>query len=157
MTDEPIVKEKQSTSVDTSIPIVENTSLRSYPPLPIQGSTPAGNTPGMSSYANVTCEQSRKALKFCTLFTLRVNRITVVVPVKSIRAVSERFANTAYGFFLGKRVAYLVVANYGRSSYNRAMIELHVELKDTTVVAMPKLGRVSQESRFGGGEELEKA
>ncbi|GJU89805.1 hypothetical protein Tco_1302228 [Tanacetum coccineum] len=78
-TDEPIVKEKQSTSVDTSIPIVENTCLRSYPPLPMQGSTPAGNTP--------------------------------VVPVESIRAVSERFANTAYGFFLGKRVAYLVFSS----------------------------------------------
>ncbi|GJY97221.1 hypothetical protein Tco_0514131 [Tanacetum coccineum] len=35
-----------------------------------------------------------------------------VVPVESIRAISERFANTAYGSFLGKRVAYLVVANY---------------------------------------------
>ncbi|GJZ24779.1 copia protein [Tanacetum coccineum] len=31
---------------------------------------------------------------------------------KSIRAISQRFANTAYGFFLGKRVAYPVVANY---------------------------------------------
>ncbi|GKB30685.1 copia protein [Tanacetum coccineum] len=27
-------------------------------------------------------------------------------------AISQRFANTAYGFFLGKRVAYPVVANY---------------------------------------------
>ncbi|GJU64883.1 hypothetical protein Tco_1246718, partial [Tanacetum coccineum] len=123
-----------------------------------------GNTHGMFSYANVTCEPSRKALNFCSLFTLRVNRITVVVPVESIRALSERFANTAYGFFLGKRVAYLVVSFWerftsstglfsfqfssmdglnGRSSYNRAMIELqaNVELKDTTVVAMPKLSR----------------
>nr|GEW95821.1 hypothetical protein [Tanacetum cinerariifolium] len=45
--------------------------------------------------------------------------------------------------FLGKRVAYAVVANYGRSSYARAMIEVRadVELKDTIVVAMPKLTR----------------
>ncbi|GJX50630.1 hypothetical protein Tco_0277475 [Tanacetum coccineum] len=27
----------------------------------------------------------------------------VVVPLESIRAISERFANTAYGFFLGKQ------------------------------------------------------
>nr|GEX84287.1 hypothetical protein [Tanacetum cinerariifolium] len=40
------------------------------------------------------------------------NGIDVVVPVESIRAISERFANTAYGFFLGKRVAYPVVTNY---------------------------------------------
>nr|GEX97638.1 hypothetical protein [Tanacetum cinerariifolium] len=36
----------------------------------------------------------------------------VVVPMESIRAISERFANTANGFFLGTRVAYHVVANY---------------------------------------------
>ncbi|GKC35981.1 putative reverse transcriptase domain-containing protein, partial [Tanacetum coccineum] len=36
----------------------------------------------------------------------------VAVPLESIRAINERFANTAYGFFLGKRVAYHVVANY---------------------------------------------
>ncbi|GKA90437.1 beta-caryophyllene synthase, partial [Tanacetum coccineum] len=43
------------------------------------------------------------------------NGIDVVVPVESIRAVSERFENTAYAFFLGKRVAYPVVANYVRN------------------------------------------
>nr|GEZ78766.1 hypothetical protein [Tanacetum cinerariifolium] len=37
---------------------------------------------------------------------------TPVVSVESIRAISERFANTAYGFFVGKRVAYPVVADY---------------------------------------------
>ncbi|GJV95210.1 cytokinin dehydrogenase 3-like protein [Tanacetum coccineum] len=36
-----------------------------------------------------------------------------LVSLRSIRAISDRFANTAYGFFLGKRVAYLVVTNYG--------------------------------------------
>ncbi|GKF10462.1 hypothetical protein Tco_0048388, partial [Tanacetum coccineum] len=85
--DEPVVKEKQSSLVDTSIPIVEKSGLSSYPPLPTQGSTSAGNTP--------------------------------VVPVESIRAISERFANTAYGFFLGKRVAYPVVANYVRNTWGK--------------------------------------
>ncbi|GKE17375.1 hypothetical protein Tco_1424952, partial [Tanacetum coccineum] len=50
------------------------------------GSTLAGNTPGMSSYANVTSEPSRKALNFHTLFTLEGKGIDVVVPVESIRA-----------------------------------------------------------------------
>ncbi|GJY35608.1 hypothetical protein Tco_0420986 [Tanacetum coccineum] len=79
--------------------------------------TPVGNTPGMSSYANVTGEPSRKALNFRTLFTLRGNRIDVVVLMESIRVIIER------------------------SSYAKAMIELQVdvELKDTIVVAMPKL------------------
>nr|GEW04907.1 zinc knuckle CX2CX4HX4C [Tanacetum cinerariifolium] len=51
--------------------------------------TSVGNTPGMSSYANVTGEPSRKALNFCNLFKLGGNRIDVVVLVESI---SERCA-----------------------------------------------------------------
>nr|GEW91083.1 hypothetical protein [Tanacetum cinerariifolium] len=47
------------------------------------------------------------------------NGIDVVVPVDSISAVSERFANTAYGFFFGKKVAYPVVANYVRNTLNK--------------------------------------
>ncbi|GJV72111.1 putative heat shock protein 70 family protein [Tanacetum coccineum] len=58
----------------------------------------------------------RKALNFCTLFTLRGNGIDVVVLMESIRAISERFANTAYGFLLGKKRC--------KSSYAKAMIEL---------------------------------
>ncbi|GJR03218.1 retrovirus-related pol polyprotein from transposon TNT 1-94 [Tanacetum coccineum] len=38
---------------------------------------------------------------------------------ESIRAISERFANAAYGFFLGKRVAYLIVANYVRNTWGK--------------------------------------
>nr|GEY01241.1 hypothetical protein [Tanacetum cinerariifolium] len=40
------------------------------------------------------------------------NRVNVVVPMESIRAISEQFANNAYRYFLGKQVAYPVVANY---------------------------------------------
>nr|GEZ94790.1 hypothetical protein [Tanacetum cinerariifolium] len=113
--------------------------------------TSADTAPGKSSYANVTGKPSGKKLNIHTLFTPGGNAINVVVPVESIRAISDRFANTAYGFFLGKRVAYPVVANYfhGRircyacewSSYARVMIELRadVELKDNIVVAMPRI------------------
>nr|GEX33849.1 reverse transcriptase domain-containing protein [Tanacetum cinerariifolium] len=76
------------------------------------GPTPVGNTPVMSSYANVTGLPSRKALNFHTLFTPAGNGVDVVVLVEYIRTIGERFANTAYGFFFGKRVAYCVVANY---------------------------------------------
>ncbi|GJY78947.1 hypothetical protein Tco_0484748 [Tanacetum coccineum] len=69
----------------------------SYPPLPTLETNPAENTPGKSSYANVIGESSKK----------------------SIRAISERFTNTAYGFFLGKRVAYPVVANYVRNTWGK--------------------------------------
>nr|GEW17675.1 hypothetical protein [Tanacetum cinerariifolium] len=87
-----------------------------------------------------------KSLNFRTLFTPAKNGIDVVVPVESIRAINERFTNTVYSFFLGKRVAYPVVANYvwntwGRSRYARALTEVRADvgLKDNIVVAMPKL------------------
>nr|GEZ13409.1 hypothetical protein [Tanacetum cinerariifolium] len=96
------------------------------------------------------------------------NGIDVVVLVESIQAISKRFANTTYGFFLGKWVAYHVVANYedglsaiattlgtplmldsytsdtcmqswGRSSYARVMIELQVVVElKDNILAMPK-------------------
>nr|GFA64829.1 hypothetical protein [Tanacetum cinerariifolium] len=62
-----VMKEKQSSFVDTSTLNVEKTGLNSYPPLSTQGSTPIDNSPGKSSYANVT-----------------------VVSVEFIRANSER-------------------------------------------------------------------
>ncbi|GJT72574.1 hypothetical protein Tco_1031860 [Tanacetum coccineum] len=102
-----------------------------------------------------TGESSRKSVNFFTLITLATNGTHVAVLLESIRAISEQFDNMTYGFFLVKRVTYPIVANYVRntwdsmlengpwfrSSYDRAMIELQadVELKDTIVVAMPKL------------------
>ncbi|GKC68788.1 hypothetical protein Tco_1101386 [Tanacetum coccineum] len=82
--------------------------------------TLTGNNPSMSSYANVTRVPSRKALIFRTLFTPARNRVDVVVPIESIRAIRT----------LG-----------GRSSYARALIKVRadVELKDHIMVAMPKL------------------
>ncbi|GKD47305.1 hypothetical protein Tco_1271950 [Tanacetum coccineum] len=69
--DETVTKERQS-------PLMDTTGFGSYPPLPTYGTTPAGNTPG--------------------------NR-------------SELLAKG--GFFLGKRVAYPVVANYARNTWGK--------------------------------------
>ncbi|GKB59409.1 retrotransposon protein, putative, ty1-copia subclass [Tanacetum coccineum] len=81
--------------------------------------TSAGNAPSKSSYANVTSKPSGKKLNICTLFTLRGSGIDMFVLVESIQAISDRFANTTYGFFLGKRVAYPVVANYVRNTWGK--------------------------------------
>ncbi|GJV20228.1 DNA helicase [Tanacetum coccineum] len=53
------------------------------------GPTQAGNTLGMSSYANVTGKPSGTKVNFRTLFTPRGNEIDVVVPVESIRAIKD--------------------------------------------------------------------
>ncbi|GJT15999.1 nucleotide-diphospho-sugar transferase [Tanacetum coccineum] len=82
-------------------------------------STMAGNAPGKSSLANITSKPSVKKVIVRTLFTPGGNGIDVVILVDSIRAISERFANTTYGFFLGKKVAYLVFANYVRNTWDK--------------------------------------
>ncbi|GKA47357.1 hypothetical protein Tco_0740240 [Tanacetum coccineum] len=66
-----------------------------------------------------TKERSRKSVNFRTLITPAGNGADVTVMLESIRAISERFVNMAYGFFLGKRVAYLVVANYVRNTWGK--------------------------------------
>nr|GEV43720.1 hypothetical protein [Tanacetum cinerariifolium] len=83
------------------------------------GTIPTGNTPGKSSYANITGKPSVKKVNVRTLFTPGGNGIDVVVLVDSIHAISKRFSNTAYGFFLGNKVAYLVVANYVRNTWGK--------------------------------------
>nr|GEY63013.1 hypothetical protein [Tanacetum cinerariifolium] len=77
----------------------------------------AGNAPGKSSYANITGKPCGKKVNVCTLFTPEGNGIDVVVLVDSIHAISERFTNIAHGFFLGNKVAYPIIANYVRNTW----------------------------------------
>ncbi|GKD39856.1 hypothetical protein Tco_1260063 [Tanacetum coccineum] len=71
-----------------------------------------------TSYANLfTGELNRKSVNFRSLITPAGNGIDVAVPVESVRAISQQFVNTAYGFFLGNPVAYPVVSNYVRNTW----------------------------------------
>nr|GEV56214.1 hypothetical protein [Tanacetum cinerariifolium] len=90
-----------------------------FSPLSTSVTTTVDNAPGKSSYANVTGKPSGKKLNFRTLYTSGGNGIDVVVPVESIRVINERFANTAYGFFLGNKVAYPIFANYVRNTWSK--------------------------------------
>ncbi|GJQ93565.1 hypothetical protein Tco_0004704 [Tanacetum coccineum] len=116
--DMTVEKEKQSSLNNTTV-------MGSFPPLSTLGTTTASNAPGKSSYANITGKPSGKKVNVRTLLTPGGNGINVVISVDSIRAISERFAYTAYGFFLGKKVAYPVVANYVRNTWDGldAMVE----------------------------------
>nr|GEV71427.1 hypothetical protein [Tanacetum cinerariifolium] len=86
-------KDKLSSLEDTTV-------LESFSPLSTPVTT-AGDALGKSSYANITTKPSGKKVNVRTLFTPGGNGIDVVVSVDSIRAISERFANTTYGSPIG--------------------------------------------------------
>nr|GFA95489.1 hypothetical protein [Tanacetum cinerariifolium] len=88
-------KDKLRSLEDTTLP-------KSFPPLSTPVTT-TGNALGKSSYANITGKPSRKKVIVRTLFTPGGNGIDVVVLMDSIHAISERFANTAYGFSWERR------------------------------------------------------
>nr|GFB39603.1 hypothetical protein [Tanacetum cinerariifolium] len=94
-------------------PMVNTLGVGPNPPPPMQeANASAGNALGKPSYATATGKPSKKKVNVRTSFTPEGNGFDVVILVDFIRAISERFSNTAYGFFLGKKVAYPVVANY---------------------------------------------
>nr|GEW15410.1 hypothetical protein [Tanacetum cinerariifolium] len=67
------------------------------PPLPTQeANATTGNTPAKPSYVTATGKTSGKKVNVRTLYKPRGNKIDVVILKDFIRAVSERFANTAY-------------------------------------------------------------
>ncbi|GJW68540.1 Rop guanine nucleotide exchange factor 5 [Tanacetum coccineum] len=148
--EETVEKEKLS--------LVNTSDLGSYPPLPTQKTTSAGNATGKSSYANVTGKPSGTKVNFRTLFTSGGNGIDVVVPMESIRAIKDvgtvpvwvklhgvpvmAFSEDGLSVIATKLGTPLILDSYtsdmcmqswGRSSYARAIIELraNVELKDT--------------------------
>ncbi|GJZ99256.1 RNA-directed DNA polymerase, eukaryota, reverse transcriptase zinc-binding domain protein [Tanacetum coccineum] len=149
--DEPVVKKKQSLFVDTSIPIVEKTGLSSYPPLPTQGSTSARNTPGGNGVDVVVPMESIRAICESSMDGLNVmlengpwfirNHPLVPVTAFSEYGLSAIVMKIDTPLMLESYTSDMCLQSWGGSSYTRAMIELRavVELKDTIVVAMPKL------------------
>nr|GEZ01523.1 hypothetical protein [Tanacetum cinerariifolium] len=77
----PSVVEK-TTEKEKLSPVVNTSYLGSFPPLPTQETTSAGNSPGKSSYANVTDKPRGTKVNFRTLFTPGEDVGTVLVWVK---------------------------------------------------------------------------
>ncbi|GJR31582.1 zinc knuckle CX2CX4HX4C containing protein [Tanacetum coccineum] len=74
---------------------------------------------GPTSYAKLLIsEPSRKSVNFGTLIALARNGANVAISLEPVRAISERFADIVYGFFL---------------------LRADVEMKDTIMVVMLKL------------------
>nr|GEW17404.1 hypothetical protein [Tanacetum cinerariifolium] len=133
------------------------------------GSTPAGNTPGMSSYANVTGNTpSKKALNFHTLYTpgemglmflcrrslleqlakedignvpVWVKLYSVPVTDFSEDGLSVIATKIGTPLMLDSYTSDMCLQSWSRSSYARAMIVLRAgeELKDTIMVVMPRI------------------
>ncbi|GJZ71301.1 proteasome subunit alpha type-5 [Tanacetum coccineum] len=116
----------------------ENTSLGSYPPLPTRGTTLAGNTPGKSSYANVTGAPIDVGN---VLVWVKLHGVPVITfSEDGLSAIATKLGTP---LMLDFYTSNMCLQSWGRSSYARAMIELRadVELKDTIMMAMPKLSR----------------
>ncbi|GJW48222.1 reverse transcriptase domain-containing protein [Tanacetum coccineum] len=79
-----------------------------------------GNIPLPMSFANLVEGDSRhKTVNFRPLFTPAGNGMDVYVSKESVSVVNNRFNDTICGFFLGKRVAYLVVENYVKNTWTK--------------------------------------
>ncbi|GKB31171.1 retrotransposon protein, putative, unclassified [Tanacetum coccineum] len=105
------VKEKNKDSDNVATKDVVVPPVVDEPVVAISGNS-SGTQDGNVVSSTATSVEGRKSVNFRTLITPMGNGTDVAVPLESIRAISKRLNNTAYGFFLGKRVAYPVVANY---------------------------------------------
>nr|GEY01993.1 hypothetical protein [Tanacetum cinerariifolium] len=118
---------------DVSPPVIANhtshgkqgeqrSSLDNFPSITL-AATVSASIPAFSGPTShdkfVNGEQSRKSVNFCTLIAPVGNGAHVAIHLESIRAISERLVNSAYDFFLEKRVAYLVVANYVKNTWRK--------------------------------------
>ncbi|GJT63385.1 retrotransposon protein, putative, ty1-copia subclass [Tanacetum coccineum] len=176
--DEPVVKEKQSSLVDTSIPNIENTGLRSVAYRVVANYV--RNTWGKYGLVKSMFNSSTGLFTFqfssmdgldamlengpwfipnnplilkkwnpdVNLLKEDVSNIPVWVKLHGVpmTAFSEdglSVVATKLGtpLMLDSYTSDMCMQSWGRSSYARAMIELRadVELKDTIVVAMPKI------------------
>ncbi|GJW36320.1 putative reverse transcriptase domain-containing protein [Tanacetum coccineum] len=97
----------------------DNVGLSSTGPL----ASESGPDASFASLLKGTSKPIRKKLIFCTLFTPGGNGIDVVVLVESINAISERFVNTACGFFLGNSSTGLFSFQFSSIEGLNAMLE----------------------------------
>lgn len=71
------------------------------------------------SYANATSSTGKKGkANFRPLETENVMEdVELSIPLKVVEEISNRFDNTLYGYFIGKRVAFPVVEYYARTTW----------------------------------------
>ncbi|GJS40295.1 zinc finger, CCHC-type containing protein [Tanacetum coccineum] len=120
---------QRSTSISSTVDLNEvNVPLIKASVVPINvtdSPTTDPNNSGLilsrpTSYAKLlTSEPSRKSVNFGTLIALARNGADVAISLESVRAISERFADTVYDFFSGKQMVCLLVDNYVKNTCNK--------------------------------------
>ncbi|GJQ99754.1 putative reverse transcriptase domain-containing protein [Tanacetum coccineum] len=85
-----------------------------------------------SSFAYVVQKQpSKQIVKIKELRNNeKVDGAAVAIPLEAVEAVSSRFVNTLYGYFIGNRLAFPLVENYVKNAwakYGLKRIQLHEE------------------------------
>nr|XP_043633156.1 uncharacterized protein LOC122604333 [Erigeron canadensis] len=68
---------------------------------------------------NTKCQVNFRALEP----DITLNDVDIVLPKKSVRVVQNRFINTLYGYFLGKRPAFPVVEHYAKTYWKKFGIQ----------------------------------
>ncbi|GKC83635.1 hypothetical protein Tco_1139352 [Tanacetum coccineum] len=64
-------------------------------------------------------ESSKRKVNFCTVDTGNSNDVVVLIPMSLLLEVNARFANTLYGYCIGKKGVFLVVENYVLNSLKK--------------------------------------
>ncbi|XP_022014922.1 uncharacterized protein LOC110914438 [Helianthus annuus] len=82
------------------------------------GESEPGTNPLKKSYASVAeTGTSNKKINFWILKSdTKVEGADVVIPAASVKKVQNRFTNTIYGYFLGKRLPFPIVENYVKNT-----------------------------------------
>ena len=93
-----------------------------------EGKTSSGvgsqSAPKLSYASMFKTKNTFKSVNICELRNdERVEGAHVTIPLKEIKDVSARFANTLYGYFIGKRLAFPIVENYVKNTWAKYGLE----------------------------------
>ncbi|GKA40134.1 hypothetical protein Tco_0732727 [Tanacetum coccineum] len=83
----------------------------------------SGNT-NKQSFADMFKNPSgSKAARLNHMTSEHVAGANVAIPMSAVKDVSDRFENTLYGYFIGKRLAFPVVENYVKNAWKKFGLE----------------------------------
>ncbi|GKC77876.1 hypothetical protein Tco_1128650 [Tanacetum coccineum] len=69
---------------------------------------------------NVNNKLAQKMVKISELHNSEfVEGVALVIPLEAVEKVGTNFANTLYGYFIGKRLAYHLVENYVKNTWSK--------------------------------------